>query len=793
MILLPDKPIYTIVAVSNDFETTSGRKREEVVGRSHFEVFPENQAGSSLSGVHSLQNSFEYILQHKVSHSLPLVRYDIPDGEGGFLEMYWKSTNAPVLDEKGQVEYIIHTSEDVTAQVKAAQRENALKGIEKIFYLFMHAPFVVGLVTGEHHVLELANEAAYKLWGKGPEMIGRPLLESLPELSGQGITELFEQVKSTGETFRSLATPIVFLANGKEQTNYFNLIYQPYYSDGSDIPTGVFTISHDVTEQVIAQKKTLDSEAALHASKEETERQKRIYETITSNTPDLIYVFDLNYRFTYVNEALLTMWGKTWNEAIGKGLPENGYEPWHTEMHHREIDQVVATKKPVRGEVHFPHATLGKRLYDYIFVPVLDQNGEVEAVAGTTRDITEIKQAEEVIRKSEIQLRTMILQAPVAMCILRGPTHVIDIANEAMINLWGKPWEQVMNKPVFEALPDAAGQGLEGVMQKVYQTGDPFYANERPVELLRNGRWETVYQNFVYQSYRDGGGEILGVIAISVDVTEQVLAKKKIEENEVNLQVRVQERTAELETANQELERSNRNLEEFAHAASHDMKEPIRKVLTFTDQLKSSLGPRLTEKEKIIFGRIENATQRMGLLVDDLLEFSHVNERPLEKEEVDLNVKVQQVLTDLELLIEEKKAQVRVGQLPTIKGHKRQLQQLLQNLISNALKYSDPDQEPVIVVTAQKVQGYAFAHRVLPEQLGCHFYLIEVKDNGIGFEPKYAEKIFQMFQRLHGKSEYPGTGVGLSIARKVVDNHGGYIWAISQLSEGATFKILLPA
>jgi len=317
------------------------------------------------------------------------------------------------------------------------------------------------------------------------------------------------------------------------------------------------------------------------------------------------------------------------------------------------------------------------------------------------------------------------------------------------------------------------------------QTGVLFY-EVRVIHPDQSIRWVRLNGRYIQQ------GSQPMIIGTLMDITEEKKAAEVLEQ-------KVEERTRELEEANealtrsnQELTRSNTNLEEFAHAASHDMKEPIRKVLTFADRLKWSLGPRMSETERQLFQRMETSTQRMGLLVDDLLEFSHVSERPMEKDEVDLKLKVGRVLTDLELLIEEKKAQVRVGALPTIRGYKRQLQQLFHNLIGNALKYNKPDQPPVVTISSRIVVGEEVADKVLPEQLGQCFHLIEVRDNGIGFEQEYAEKIFQMFQRLHGKAEYPGTGVGLSIARKVVENHRGYIWAESQPGEGATFKVLLP-
>jgi light-regulated signal transduction histidine kinase (bacteriophytochrome) len=182
----------------------------------------------------------------------------------------------------------------------------------------------------------------------------------------------------------------------------------------------------------------------------------------------------------------------------------------------------------------------------------------------------------------------------------------------------------------------------------------------------------------------------------------------------------------------------------------------------------------------------------MELLVEDLLTYSHVSQKIMETEEIDLNDKIKKVREDLEVAIQEAGATFIVGHLPTVRGHRRQLQQLFHNLISNSIKYRKHDVAPEIKIISSEITGQQSGFDVSEEQKLKHYYLIEVSDNGLGFEQQYAEKIFQMFQRLHGKSEFSGTGVGLAIARKVVENHQGYIAAESEPGVGSTFKILLP-
>jgi PAS domain S-box-containing protein len=298
-------------------------------------------------------------------------------------------------------------------------------------------------------------------------------------------------------------------------------------------------------------------------------------------------------------------------------------------------------------------------------------------------------------------------------------------------------------------------------------------------------------RSFGKAMFNDEGKPYL-IIGIIQDITSQILNHQQLLESEALLQQKVLERTLELEKANNELKRSNQNLEEFAYAASHDMKEPIRKIHFFADRLKERLVHKLDEEDRRYFERMENGANRMNTLIDDLLLYSHVNRGLSVIEMVDLSEVLYFVLDDLELHIEQKGATIEVGPLPTINGRARQLQQLFENLIGNALKYSREGVPPVVQITSTLSKGSKTGIPAAVLDGDRTYHLIEVRDNGIGFAQEDAERIFTVFTRLHGNTEYKGTGVGLSIAQKVVQNHGGYIWAESKSGKGATFKILLP-
>jgi len=656
VVLLPNDPVYTLVAVSRDFISTSGMKKEDVIGKSHFEVFPENPDDPQSSGEHSLRSSFEYILRHKKPHSLPLLRYDIPNGDGTFSEKYWKSSNAPVLNEEGEVVYIIHTAEDVTSQVKAD------KTIE------------------EHKVLATA----------------------------------FQRVEESELKYR------------------------------------------------------------------------RLFDSIDQGFCVLEMIFDgdhhpIDYRFLETNPAFEEQTGL--KGAIGKTARE--MVP-NLESHWFELyGKVATTGEPLR---FMERSDAMGRWFD-VFAYRIENEGSSK-VGLLFRDITDRKKTEEELRESEERFRLMANTVPQSMWITDAEGRV-EFLNKHWCDYCGEPFSETTATEISikHLHPDDAPKVME-TFSKAMQTGEPWEVEQR--NRSKNGE----YRWFLNRGtpFKDPQtGKVTKWYGVGIDIHDRKLAEEALKRSEELLEIKVQERTQELEKANQELKRSNQNLEEFAYAASHDMKEPIRKIHFFADRLKERLLHKLEEEDRRYFERLEAGTQRMTTLIDDLLLYSHVNRGIASVETVDMNQMLSFVLDDLELHIEQKGAKIEAGPLPIIKGRPRQLQQLFENLVGNALKYNKPNVTPHITISSNLVKGSDVTVENAAIDKAKMYHLISVEDNGIGFHQEDAERIFNVFTRLHGNAEYRGSGVGLSIVQKIVANHSGHVWAKATPGEGAVFYVLLPA
>ncbi len=294
---------------------------------------------------------------------------------------------------------------------------------------------------------------------------------------------------------------------------------------------------------------------------------------------------------------------------------------------------------------------------------------------------------------------------------------------------------------------------------------------------------EVRIQNLVSQEYRyhqfrlvpvQQSGKVVRWVGTFSDIHEQKMMRSVLE----NM---VKERTAELEVRNKELGERNDELEQFVFVSSHDLKEPLRKIQIFSSYLNENIKAYRDEKSNLYMAKINQSAARMAGLIEDLLKYSRVSEEEA-TEEIDLRELWLEIIDDLEILIREKKADVRISQLLCLRGLRAQIRQVFQNLLSNALKFSRKDIPPQIEVSG----------RVISSPGGQEFYQIRVADNGIGFNEKYLDRIFTVFQRLNSREEYEGTGMGLAISKKIVDKHQGTITAESKEGEGSAFLLTFP-
>ncbi len=297
--------------------------------------------------------------------------------------------------------------------------------------------------------------------------------------------------------------------------------------------------------------------------------------------------------------------------------------------------------------------------------------------------------------------------------------------------------------------------------------GDPIIVVESPtVDAVGDNRW---FEWRCMHSF-DDDGNVQIVVAVSRDITQQRLAEFR--------STRVAER----------LQESNRDLLEFAQVASHDLQEPLRKVTAFSSRLQDNVGDNLDEKSEDYMRRMNGAVSRMQSLIDDLLTFARVTTRGTAMLSTPIRRIIDDVVSDLEIAIEEAGAVINIGRMPTLPVDESQIGQLFQNLIGNAIKFRRDGVSPEITIHAMHVKATSFGG----DEPRKGWYDITVTDNGIGFDEKYAAKIFAPFQRLHGRSEYDGTGVGLSVCRRIAERHQGSISATSEVGAGTTFTVRLP-
>ncbi|KAA6438296.1 PAS domain-containing protein [Dyadobacter flavalbus] len=646
--------------------------------------------------------------------------------------------------------------------------------------------------------ITIVNEAFARLTGRQVnELQGQHLPEVLPEMH-DSFPELINKVFSTGTPQSLFAQPYSALTGEAAEEGFLDLVFQPYKGHEGQI-TGVSVTCNDVTRQVLDSQKLLRSEARLRSLVESAPFPIGVYVG-----PEMV--------IRLVNQTIIDIWGKG-PDIVGKRYAEVLPELEGKGIY-EQLDSVYRT-----GQAYYAHnqhvelmidGELKPFYFKYTFTPLFDSDGKVYGVMNTAADVTDLVVAQQQLQEADAGLRGAIELAQLGSWELDLRTGQVSYSE--VIRSWfgfdqaSTALSQVYN-PIHpqdrETVEQAINKALEAGSSGVYDAEYRLVTYLTDVERVVHARGKVLY---------DSQGQAYKLAGTAQDVTAE---RRREEELEHLVQLRTRELAAvneelatlneelathneeylaineELEEANRLLTRSNENLQQFAYVASHDLQEPLRKIQQFGDILKNRYIGEIGEGAGYL-QRMQAAASRMSALIRDLLDFSSISTYRDNPKPVDLNEVVITVLSDLELTIVETGARLQVGMLPVIQGNALQLGQLFQNLLSNALKFRRPDQLPVIQVSSGTVRHSELPPLVKPTRLAGKYHRIEITDNGIGFDEKYANRIFQVFQRLHGKNEYAGTGIGLAICEKVVSNHGGAISAAGRVGQGATFVIYLP-
>ena len=513
-----------------------------------------------------------------------------------------------------------------------------------------------------------------------------------------------------------------------------------------------------VSRQVSA---ALAKKAYLIKERKQTEELRKLSQAV-EQSPNIIIITDLDANIEYVNAAFITATGYSLAEVIGKNphVLSSGKTSRET---YEEIWEQLTRGESWRGELINKRKDGTEHIDSAHIAPVRQSDGCITHYLAIMEDITERKLAEE-------QLTTLIEAIPDSIFLKDGEGRWL-VTNEParqMFQLHDLPWQGKTEMELADMQPAfrAAHEGCVAGDEMAWQAGHLLVGEE--ILTGEDGRCAIIETRKV--PLFDNEGQRKEMVVIGRDITERRQAEEELRALKDDLEIRVTERTAQLEAANKELEA-------FSYSVSHDLRTPLRAIDGFSRILLNDYTGKLDDEGLRLLNVVRDNTSRMGQLIDDILKFSRTGRLELSFSEIDMERLAREAFEELRPATAGHEARVEIGHLPPSMGDRAMLRQVFVNLLSNAIKFSQVRATPRI-----KVGGSIEGNEAV-------YY---VKDNGAGFDMQYADKLFGVFQRLHGVTEFEGTGIGLAIVKRIVTRHSGRVWAEGKLSEGATIYFALP-
>ncbi len=691
--------------------------------------------------------------------------------------IHWIEGKGKVFyDENGNADKLIGTLRDITPE-KNHQQE--LEESEKRFRnLVMQSPVPKAILKGSDMIVEIANHALLKnIWKKKEiDVQDRKLLDIFPELSVQKYGRLLKEVYASGNVYSEIESPIIINGDDGENLFYIDFEYAPIY-DSDNIISGVRATIVDVTEKVEARNKIAESE-------------KR-FRSLTESMPQLIWETDENGNGLFAS-------GK-WAEYTG--VKPTGDAEWKSMIHPEDLKENIKiwnyslkTGQVFRSDVRVLRKDGSYRWHTVLGEPVLDADNKIIKWVGAFTDIhtekaftneleqqvtartRELSQMYDSLKKSEERYHLMVEEVQDYSILYLSRDGIVENWNVGAEKIKGYKSQEITGKyfGIFYTPEDQKRDLPNTLLQLAREKGR---AVQQGWRMRKNGTlfWASVVITAIHNKDK----EVIGFSKVTHDLTEKKRADDKIKRNAL-----------ELEQKNTELEHMNKELQSFAYISSHDLQEPLRKIQTFASQIIEKEFDNLSDSGKDKFQRMQNAAKRMQTLIHDLLSYSRTNIQERIFEKTNLSKIIEEVKEDLREELEQKNAVIESNEIADVSIIPFQFRQLLYNLVSNSIKFSKPDVTPIIKIESKIAKGSDLEEKNLDkEKIYCH---IKVSDNGIGFESQYSKKIFDVFQRLHGRDHYNGTGIGLAIVKKIVENHNGIISAKGEQNKGAAFDIYIP-